>query len=31
LIGESEMGTLFKAFALTAPGLPAPPGFDARP
>jgi SAM-dependent MidA family methyltransferase len=28
LIGESEMGTLFKAFAITAPDADAPPGFD---
>ncbi len=31
LIGESQMGTLFKAFALTPRAAPAPPGFDARP
>jgi NADH dehydrogenase [ubiquinone] 1 alpha subcomplex assembly factor 7 len=28
LIGDSEMGTLFKAFAITAPDSDAPPGFD---
>ncbi len=27
--GPSEMGALFKALALTSPGLPAPPGFDS--
>ena len=32
LIDESEMGTLFKAFALTAPDFAGtPPGFDAAP
>lgn len=28
LTGASEMGTLFKALALVAPGAPLPPGFD---
>jgi NADH dehydrogenase [ubiquinone] 1 alpha subcomplex assembly factor 7 len=28
LIARSEMGTLFKAFAVTAPSLAAPPGFE---
>ncbi len=28
LIEPDEMGTLFKALAVTAPGLPIPPGFD---
>jgi len=28
LIEPDEMGTLFKALAVTAPGLPVPPGFD---
>lgn len=27
--GETGMGELFKALALTAPGLPVPPGFEA--
>jgi hypothetical protein len=27
LIEPGEMGTLFKAIALTSPGLPAPAGF----
>ncbi|MFM8679630.1 MAG: class I SAM-dependent methyltransferase [Alphaproteobacteria bacterium] len=31
LIGEAEMGSLFKAIAVGAPGLPVPPGFDATP
>ncbi len=31
LIGEAGMGTLFKALAITAPGAPAPPGFDPSP
>lgn len=32
LIDDSQMGTLFKAFAITAPDFPgAPPGFDAAP
>ncbi|HYM73388.1 MAG TPA: SAM-dependent methyltransferase [Stellaceae bacterium] len=29
LIDPAEMGTLFKALAITSPGLPAPSGFDA--
>ena len=29
LIGEAGMGSLFKAMAIGAPGLPVPPGFDA--
>jgi NADH dehydrogenase [ubiquinone] 1 alpha subcomplex assembly factor 7 len=29
LIDPAEMGTLFKALALTSPGLPAPSGFNA--
>ena len=28
LTGAQEMGTLFKALALVAPGAPVPPGFD---
>jgi SAM-dependent MidA family methyltransferase len=31
LIGDAEMGSLFKAMAVGAPGLPATPGFDATP
>jgi NADH dehydrogenase [ubiquinone] 1 alpha subcomplex assembly factor 7 len=32
LIDDSQMGTLFKAFAITAPDFPGtPPGFDADP
>jgi hypothetical protein len=27
LIDPAEMGTLFKALAVTSPGLPAPAGF----
>ena len=29
LIDDDQMGALFKALAITAPGLPTPPGFDA--
>lgn len=29
LLGADEMGTLFKALAIAAPGLPVPPGFDS--
>jgi SAM-dependent MidA family methyltransferase len=29
LIGETEMGTLFKALALTGPGQEAPAGFES--
>jgi NADH dehydrogenase [ubiquinone] 1 alpha subcomplex assembly factor 7 len=28
LLDPAQMGTLFKAMALTSPGLPTPPGFD---
>ena len=31
LIDEAQMGTLFKALALTARDAPAPPGFDPSP
>jgi NADH dehydrogenase [ubiquinone] 1 alpha subcomplex assembly factor 7 len=31
LIGDDEMGTLFKALALAAPGQPAPAGFPSGP
>ena len=31
LIGETEMGTLFKVLALTGPGQDAPAGFEPRP
>ena len=31
LIGDTGMGMLFKALALTPPGAPAPPGFDPAP
>ncbi|MGQ0664671.1 MAG: class I SAM-dependent methyltransferase [Pseudomonadota bacterium] len=31
LIGERQMGTLFKALAIVGPGQPAPPGFDPLP
>ncbi|MBM3480281.1 MAG: class I SAM-dependent methyltransferase [Alphaproteobacteria bacterium] len=31
LIGDAEMGSLFKAMAIGAPGLPVPAGFDATP
>ncbi len=31
LIGATQMGTLFKALALYAPGPPPPPGFDEAP
>lgn len=29
LLGPDEMGTLFKALAIAAPGLPVPPGFPS--
>jgi NADH dehydrogenase [ubiquinone] 1 alpha subcomplex assembly factor 7 len=29
LLGPAEMGTLFKALAITAPSLPVPPGFES--
>ncbi len=28
LIGDSEMGTLFKVLAIAGPETPVPPGFD---
>lgn len=31
LTAPDQMGTLFKALAATSPGLPPPPGFEARP
>ena len=31
LIDEAQMGTLFKALALVARDMPAPPGFDPTP
>ena len=31
LIDPAQMGTLFKALALTSPGLPAPAGFEGEP
>ncbi|HEU0221071.1 MAG TPA: SAM-dependent methyltransferase [Paracoccaceae bacterium] len=31
LTGADQMGRLFKVLALTAPGAPAPPGFEAEP
>jgi SAM-dependent MidA family methyltransferase len=30
LLDPGGMGTLFKAVAIVSPGLPPPPGFDAR-
>jgi NADH dehydrogenase [ubiquinone] 1 alpha subcomplex assembly factor 7 len=31
LLDPDQMGTLFKAIAVTSPGMPPPPGFEAAP